>query len=212
MEALRGDVSGIRRYLAFIRRREKISVEIAAYIFLVPLIIGYLIAYAYRVLFKATALAYAPFMLVAPRSQMSLRVRLEGITKGELEKERRRFSRMVFGLAVVKVGFVLGLVDLKSAAERFPTVRTAEYFLVPAGWPPLWQLALLVDAILTLVLFYVADAALRRLNSNHPWSEQAVLDWTSAMSFFRNTVSLLAMAYLFRSAFHLAFPGLARWT
>ena len=118
---------------------------------------------------------------------------------------------MLLCLAAAKAGLPFGMGDTKSLLDRVSTVRAAEYFLAPAGWP-WWQLFLIGAAVLTLLFPLFAEPALARLDSDHPWREQMVLAVTVAVSFVRTTVGLLAMAYLFWSALHLVFSGLARWT
>jgi hypothetical protein len=161
--------------------------------------------------FKATAIVYAPFIWAArvtTQSPQPLKVRLERITKGELEKVRRGFSWIVLATLGAKAGLALGLVDQKALSERFPTARAAEYLLVPGSWP-WWQLTLLVDAALTFILLFFADAALARHEGGRPWREQTVLDVTSAISFTRVVLSLLTIGYFFRLALRVAFPGVA---
>ena len=81
---------------------------------------------------------------------------------------------------------------------------------MPGGWPPWWQLTLAVCGVLTLLFPWFADAALYRLDSNHPWPEQRVRDVTDTISFVRATLGLLTMAYFFWLALHRIIPGLAR--
>jgi hypothetical protein len=104
-----------------IRQPIETRAKILAFFLLSPLLIGYLTFIPYRVSFKATALVYAPFVWAVQattRSPMSIKLRLERIKKGALEKERRRFSWAVLFLAVVKIGLCLNLVDLESLRRR----------------------------------------------------------------------------------------------
>jgi hypothetical protein len=175
------------------------------------LLIGYFPSAVYRVSFKATSIVYAPFIWAARstiRTPLPLKLRLERITKSELEKVRRGFSWMVIGSFAAKAGLVLGLVDPKVLTEKFASVRTAELFLVPNGWP-WWQLTLLTDAVLTFILLFFADAALARHDGSHPWPERTVLDVTSTISFVRVTLSILTIAHFFGVALHIAFPAVA---
>src|SRR5262249_24991101 len=74
---------------------------VASLLALPPLLFGYLPSAVYRVTFKATALAYAPFVWAAHSTlsnQLSAKDRLERITKGEFEKTRRYLSGFVLGL------------------------------------------------------------------------------------------------------------------
>ena len=218
LEALKGKVGQLFKFVPFLATRPvKIPVKMLAFILLSPLLIGYAAAFLYRLSFKATALVYAPFIWVAhwtTRSRMSPKFRLERITKGALEKSGRKYSYLVLAVAVPQFGVWLGVIDPKSLSDRFSVVRAAEDFLVPGRWPG-WQLAfvaLVINAILTFVLFFYADRALARLDSSHPPREQTVRDVTDTISFVRFTFGLLTMAYFFWLTLHRISPGLARWT
>jgi hypothetical protein len=210
MEALKGDATKLFMFVRFIAcRPERISVKVLTYVLLSPLLIGYVASAVYRLSFKATALAYAPFIWAAHAttgSPLSLKIHLQRITKGELEKARRWYSGIVLAAAAAKAGFALGLVERQSLVERFPTVRAAEYFLVPGGLP-WWQLTLVGDAVLTVLLLWFADAALARHESEHPWGERTVRNVTEATSFVRGILGILTAAYLFWLALHLSLHG-----
>lgn len=162
------------------------------------LVVGYLPSALYRITFKATALAYAPFVWVAHSTlanQLSAKDRLERITKGEFEKTRRYLALLVVGMVLTKLLFVYGWVDLDYIRTKVPSERLIEQVLVPSGWP-WWQQILVVDALLTFFLLWFADAALPRLTSEYGWRERFVLDTTSTTSFVRATLSLIEVGYV----------------
>ncbi len=215
MEVLKGDPQYHPKFTVLVEeirdsagaREKTLLVLLYSAIFL----IGFLPSAVYRISFKATSIVYAPFIWAVHSTiwtLLPLKVRLERITKGELEKVRRGFSWIVIGVLGAKAGLALGFVDPKILAEKFPTARAAELLLVPGGWP-WWQLTLLTDAVLTFILLFFADAALARHEGSHPWPERTVLDVTSTISFVRVTLSLLTIAHFFGLALHIAFPTVA---
>lgn len=214
LEIVKGNPSEYLLFTDILRlRRNKSPIAILlTYIVSSPLVLlGHLPSAIYRVSFKATSLVYAPFVWAAhatTRSNLPLKLRLERITKGELEKVRRGVSWIVISVLAAKAGLYLGLADPKTLTEKFATARAAELFMVPSGWP-WWQLTLATDAVLTFILLFFADAALARLEGAHPWPERTVLDVTSTISFVRVTLSLLTVAHFFGLALHIALPRMA---
>jgi hypothetical protein len=134
---------------------ETTASKVTALVFYSPIfLIGYLPPLIYRVSFKATAIAYLPFIWVTHatlRNPMPTNLRLERITKGELEKVRRVLSWGIIATLAAKLGFVLGLVDWSRIEEKFPSKKLVESLVVPAGWP-WWQITLAVDAVITFFL------------------------------------------------------------
>jgi hypothetical protein len=166
-------------------------------LFLPYLAFGYLPSLLYRVSFKATSLAYAPFVWVAHTTllnQLSIKVRLERFTKGEFEKVRRWFSASVLTILACKFGFMLGLVPLTLLLAHIPSQQIIDRFIQPSHLP-WWQITLLTDALLTYVLLWFADAALGRLDDAHPWPERLVTETLSAGSFLRSALSILTMSH-----------------
>jgi len=162
------------------------------------LVLGYLPSALYRITFKATALAYAPFVWVAHSTfgnHLSAKDRLERITKGEFEKTRRWLASLVLGMFMAKLLFVYGWVDSTYLLSQVPSERLVKQVLAPSGWP-WWQQILVVDALLTFFLLWFADAALPRLNAEHGWREKVVMDTTSTTSFVRATMSLIVVGYV----------------
>ena len=177
-------------------------------ILLVGLILFYLPPVIYRVSFKATAVAYAPFVWVAHatlRNPLSVKARLERITKGELEKVRRYYSIFVVTVLAAKIGLVYGLIDRDWIAAKFPSKTLMEGLVVPDGWP-WWQMTLAADALLTFGLFLFADAALARVDTEKVWNEEAVLTTLSAASFLRAVLSIATMSHFFYIALMAVAP------
>jgi len=182
----------------------------AALVAVLPLLlVGYLPSLIYRISFKATAVAYLPIIWAAHvtlRNPMPAKMRLQRITKGELEKVRRALSGVIMATLVAKFGFVLSLVDWSRIEERFPSKRLVQSLVVPEGWP-WWQMTLGADALLTFFLFLFADAALARLNRRQGWREGTVLGTVSTVSFLRAVLSLITISHFFRIALVAVAPG-----
>ena len=174
------------------------------------LVIGYLPPLIYRVTFKATAVAYAPFVWVAHttlQNPLSLKIRLERITKGELEKVRRAFSWIIVATLAGKLGLILGLVDRSRIVEKFPSQKFVESLVVIDLWP-WWQITLGADALLTFFLLYFADAALARVETQRVWQEETVLKTLSTVAFLRSALSILTMSHFFYIALVAIAPPL----
>jgi hypothetical protein len=176
-----------------------------------PLIIlGWLPSLIYRVSFKATALAYIPFVWVARatvRNPLPLKARLERLTKGELEKVRRGFSWMLLSVLAAKLALVIDLVDRGYVESKFPSQKIVVTFVVLDGWP-WWQLTLCADALLTFFLLFFADAALGRIEAGKPWREDPVTSAVAAVSFLRAGSAVVTVSYFFFIALAAAAPDL----
>jgi len=174
-----------------------------AYIFVCPLvlfaIVGFIPSLFYRISFKATSLAYAPFVWVAHttlQSAASAKLRLERITKGELEKTRRWLSGFVATALAVKFALARGWIDLTAALAQFPSKTFVQSLLVPNVWF-WWQFTLGIDALMTFCLLYYADAALARLEGVGAWREESVTKTISTASFLRASLGIVTMSYFF---------------
>lgn len=213
LDAVKGLRMGVPSFAHLLRGllRQKGAVPKIGYLLaLLPtILLGYLPSLVYRVSFKATSVAYLPFIWVAHatlRNPLPANTRLERITKGELEKVRRVLSWGIIATLAAKFGFVLGLVDWNRIEEKFPSKKLVQSFVVPDGWP-WWQITLGADALLTFFLLFFADAALARLNTQQAWREQTVLGTVSTVSFLRAAMSLLTISHFFRIALVAVAPG-----
>lgn len=204
-EILPGE-SGEKDYYVFaaiteaVRERRTMSVarRVGTVLLLLPyLLVGYLPSLLYRLSFKATSLAYAPFVWVAQTTlltQLSTKIRLERFTKGELEKARRWFSASVLSILACKFGIMLGWVPFGQLLSQLPSRQLIERFVQPSHLP-WWQITLLIDALLTYLLLWFADAALGRLDDANPWPEGLVVEALSIGSFVRSGLSILTMSH-----------------
>jgi hypothetical protein len=166
------------------------------------LLIGYLPSVVYRISFKATMVVYAPFIFIVHttlKSQLSLKLRLERIIKGEIEKVRRWFSLIVVATLGAKAGLIFGWVDLSYFAAKFPGKGFVESFVLPERLP-WWQVTLGIDALLTFFLLFFADVALSRIEGQQAWPDSTVAATVSFVSFSRASLALGTMAYGFHSA------------
>lgn len=194
-----------------LRLRER-SDLMPATLFAAFMVLGYLPPLFYRVSFKATSLAYAPFVWVAQatlRAPESLKVRLERITKGELERARRWLSGLVALALVTKVALVLGWIDVSAALAKFPSKKFVESLLVPNVWP-WWQVTLGIDALMTFCLLWYADAALARLEDKGVWHEETIAKTVSIVSFLRASLGIVTMSHFFYVALTTATAGHVR--
>jgi hypothetical protein len=201
LEAAKGDRTRIPIFADLVDFRGKRIGQIVLGFFLgLPvLVIGYLPPLIYRITFKATAVAYAPFVWVAHttlQNPLSLKLRLERITKGELEKVRRAFSWIIVATLAGKLGLVWGLVDRSRVVEKFPSQKFVESLVVLDLWP-WWQITLGADALLTFFLLYFADAALARVETQRVWRDETVLKTLSTVAFLRAALSIVTMSHFF---------------
>ena len=198
LEALEGDLTQIPTFAELIDvfRAEKRGWRVLVVLVASPiLLVGYIPSLVYRVSFKATAIAYAPLVWVAHttmESPLSVKGRLERITKGELEKVRRGLSWLVVSTLALKVGVMAGWLDMSYVVSKFPNPALADRLVVPNEWP-LWQMALGADAALTFFLLYFADAALARREDARPWSETMVVNTVSTATFVRGALGIVAV-------------------
>jgi hypothetical protein len=165
------------------------GVAIAVLLFLPPLF--------YRISFKATAVCYLPFLWVAQAtagSRLPLKVRLERVTKGELEKVRRWLAVFVLGAFGVVAALHFGIIDVTSVTSKFPTELAALNLIGVMKSFQWWHATLLADALLTFWLLFFSDAALARMDTQ-VWSEPFVANTVSMTSFFRGALAVLTMTH-----------------
>ena len=191
-----------------IRREDGYKKALTVLAFSPLLVIGYLPALTYRVSFKATAIAYAPFIWVAHATLevVTAKVRLERFTKGELEKVRRVISLFVVTILAAKIALVWGgWLEQSFIESKFPSKKLAEAVVMFGSWP-WWQFTLLTDALLTFFLFFFADAALGRIDSPEAWKEERTLGTVSSLSFLRAALALITIGHFFFIALRVVAP------
>lgn len=144
-------------------------------------------------------------------SNFSLQVviRLERITKGELEKTRRVASIAIFMFIIVKFSFIYGLVDQKFLEDKFLSKKIVESILLPNVWP-WWQITLAAEALLTFTLLFYADAALARIDAYKIWSEKIVLNTVNTISYLRAALGIVTISYFFYIALNIVAPNLVQ--
>lgn len=204
LEATKGNHEKWVTFTGFVReiadRRNEPDSMFILFILLIPFyVIGWIPSMFYRISFKATAIAYTPFIWVVHgtmRNPLPLQERLKRITTGELEKVRRGISWVIVASLAAKVGLVTGWVELSYLEEQFPSQRLVQTLVDPGifGW---WQITLGIDAILTFFLLFFADAALARLSIPHLWREKSIGDVLSTVSFLRAISSVITILYFF---------------
>ena len=171
---------------------------LAVLIFVIP---GFLPSLIYRFAFKATSILYAPFVWVVHSSfqkSLPLKLRLERITKGELEKTRRAVSWFILTMVLLKLGLMFGWIDVSVATQKIPSPRLLEAIVIAQGWH-WWQMSLISEALITFGLFYFADAALARITEKQVWKESIIQGIVSSTSFLRSTLAVATMFYGFYS-------------
>ena len=214
LEAIKGQEFRVPFFLDLVQnvRGESLTLNVAIIIFFTPyLLIGFLPPLIYRISFKATSLVYAPLIWVTHatlQNPLPLKARLERITKGELEKVRRGLSWIILTAVLVKLALLSTLVDRTYFESKFPSSRIASLIVIPDHWP-WWQFSLTTDALLTFFLLFFADAAITRIENQHTWSDNFVLNTVTSASFLRALLSILTMSYLFYIALLASFPRIA---
>lgn len=181
------------------------------FLFVPVLMFGWIPSVIYRISFKATAAAYAPFVWVAHStlgSLLSVKQRLERITKGEFEKVRRGLSWMILTMLAAKLAFILGWVDANYLESKVPNKKFLTSVVMLDSWP-WWQMTLGMDAVLTFSLLFFSDAALARIDAEKPWREEGVLKALSTASFVRAALSIITISHFFWIALGIAAPNLA---
>jgi hypothetical protein len=171
-------------------------------------VVGYVPPMLYRFSFKATAIAYTPFIWAAHwtlSKSLAIKARLERITKGELEKVRRYAAWPILLALIGKIALNYGWIDLAFITNKFPNQKIMEYFVVPGHWP-WWQMTLVTDALLTFFLFFFADASLARLEPESVCSGEAVVKTISAVSFVRATLAICTVSHFFYLALITVLP------
>lgn len=211
LEAVRDEfhVPTFTRYVKLYQQEEGIYRIIIPVIFLPLVLIGWLPSLFYRVSFKATALVYAPLIWATHatvKNPLPLKARLERITKGELEKTRRLLSYAILAAVVAKLALTLGWIDLTYFISRFPSSRIAHSLVMVDRWP-WWQFSLTIDALLTFFLLFFADAAITRIENDHTWPDDFVLNIVTSASFLRAVLSIVTITYFFYVALLAAFPS-----
>jgi hypothetical protein len=214
LEAIRGDEFKVPTFARVIEALHytNFSFKVLFTIALIPFVlIGWSPSLVYRISFKATSLVYAPLIWVAHvtlQNPLPLKARLERITKGELEKVRRGLSWIIFTAVIAKLLLVVGLIDRTYFESRFPSTRIASTIVIPDHWP-WWQFSLTTDALLTFFLLFFADAAIARIENQHTWPENFVLNIVTSASFLRAVLSISTISYFFYIALLAAFPAVA---
>lgn len=182
------------------------------YFGLMLMMLGYIPSVLLRVSFKATSVVYVPLVWMVQltiNSSLSLRLRLERIQKGELEKSRRALSLVILSVFLIKLSAVVGLFDIDETLTRFPSRVLADVFVYSKGWP-VWQVALVFDAAMTYVLLFFSDAALARFGTPHEWPERRAIALISTLTFLRAIVAGVGVGHLFIDATVLVSRGVLK--
>ena len=174
-------------------------------------IIGYLPPLIYRVTFKATSIAYLPFIWVIREtlsSTVSVKERLKRFKDSEIEKTRQKISWFIIFTLIGKFLYVYGWLERSRFEDKFPSTRFIDDVVNPYGLP-WWQFTLGVDAALTIILIYFPGLALYRIEQKKIWSENFALNTVSTISLLRATLSIVTISFFFYVALKNAAPGLA---
>lgn len=194
--------------MPLVRRQQGFRKAVVILVIAPIIVLGWLPAALYRISFKATSLAYAPLVWVARttlQTDLSEKGRLERFTKGELEKARRWYSGIVLTIMAAKVGVMLRWVAVAQLLAQIPSQTLIDKVIEPAKLP-WWQITLLSDAVLTYLLLWFADAAIRRIDDAHPWPENVVEGVTSGTSYLRAVLGILTISHFL----YLALVAVAR--
>jgi len=164
---------------------------------------AFLVPLAYRTSVKATCIVYAPFVWVAGITVGStdpLKIRLDRIVSGQSEKYRRRFAGLVLIMAITKLAMHFGWIDAKEAAHHvFGSAKLVSEFLEPLPWP-WWQIALVVDALVTFGLLLLGDAFLSRIDSRGRSYKRLAAQVIAIATYARAILAVVVVSYLVATA------------
>lgn len=175
------------------------------------LIFGYTPALLLRISFKATSIVYLPLIFVAQTtaaSRNSLKLRLARICRGEMEKARRYVSVTILILATLKILVILALIDTKSLDDYTISATLAQHLLASNSWP-FWQVLLLSDAVITMILWLFADRSLLDIEFGEMGSAIRIRTILDTLSFVRgllaSTAVVVGVSLAARLLFHRYF-------
>lgn len=160
-------------------------------------IVAYVPAILFRISFKATSAAYFPLIFVARStltSRNSVSWRLERITKGELEKARRRFAAFVLAAFAGKAALVGDVVERGYLEKILGSPRLTALVADNISW---WQVAIALDSIMTFAMFFYADWALARSSHGDAPPRLNPLNVINTLSFLRGALATSAILYFF---------------
>lgn len=164
------------------------------------LVIGYIPAIAFRISFKAAAVIYLPIIFVARSTRSTgstIRWKLERFSKSELEKTRRVASKVIIFCALAKFALSQGIVEREFLVSYLKSERLTDAII--RDWP-LFGFSLLIDSVITLSLFYYADASLSRIEASHGFKSRRVSSVISTLTFTRSLVATVTALYVFTGA------------
>ncbi len=161
------------------------------------LILGYIPSFCLRLSFKATSIVYVPFIwitrftlneLIKPKS------RLERFTRSEIEKTRRAISLIIFSCVLLKIFYLAGLLTFDDIVAKLPSRASAEIVIGLGRWQ-LWQALLVLEATLTYIIFYAADAVVARITAEQEAHTSTMVHGIQFLSFVRASLAVFTIAY-----------------
>lgn len=180
--------------------RYKIPATILGFFFFSPIFFSYLSSFLYRIGFKATSVFYFPLVWVSNvgvNDGRPIYERLARFSAGELEKSRRTLSVIIAPVVMLKMAVMFGFADLRTAVEKIVEsswlvfIRPLLEYLFSPGLMAWWVVAIMVEIVLTFVLFFFSDEALARKDGAKPWPDTRVEAVASALITLRSAVAVL---------------------
>ena len=208
-------VWSLRPSVLFGNRKRSLLLWVTGFILVSPLVLIALLSLAYRWSFKATSLVYGSFIWTIHstlREPPSLKDKLKGIKDGGLEKLKRKWFLLVLGLGITKLLVLLKWLPLAELTEKIPGQKILDLYVIPGAFAP-WQYALILNAALTMALFFFADEALRQLEGEHKsWPDRLITGILQGTTFTRRVLANYTVFCLFYitaiEALHLDWPRL----
>lgn len=167
------------------------------------LLLGYIPAYLLRFSFKATSIFYAPFIWIADtnfNTSYSLQTRLEFITKGQQEKIRRTFSKIIFFiLLLILFGIQIGgeLIEIRFKGEKIENIYPLIQELAGMYPWPVWPYFFIIEVVITYYLFYFADRNESIISGKSPYCESKIDAILSFFLFSRNSLGVITIVITF---------------
>jgi hypothetical protein len=158
----------------------------------------------YRLAVKSTLVAYLPVVLIVAQTvnrPLTLRRRLVAITSGAFEKNARKLAKLFLSpVAITLAGIRVGVVDIGGFVKIIPGLNEMDIACLVTSWSYL-LIPLITAIIATAILYFVADAALTRLEHGDAWPESYLVKTLATISLIRAVAVLLMIGYPFFVSF-----------
>jgi hypothetical protein len=166
-------------------------------------------AIVYRWSLKSTALVWSPLLwIVRPAGDASpLFLTMRRLVCRGVFLAARIYSGVVVLLFVAKLYLFYKWAEARSSAEQLAAWRVAEALVAPQEIP-WWQLAAVTNAVLTWVLFMIAQYYLQELEDQAPIPEKGLQTFFTTTLIVRNVLAVYTAACALYILFTTVDPSL----